>query len=333
MRIYNSRHLRYHSLLHAYPIKDLNDIPTDIELSDQIQLHPDKATTLECTFGRIPNDGSCLNLIVDEPLPIVQLHGAERFRSREVVLFLRKFEVEVYPRGAKIGCGWMQETQPIWCKLVPEGEAAIFETLQSHDPASHRVAMLAIEPFLLPTGDYLITMPYYGQDLCELMRPSSRSVLAGPVILKLARQLCTAIAFLHSHNMYHLDIKPENIALNIRKGYQLTVIDLGSVVIGRRPCTVEGALGTYEHAPPEVRKWFEWENKREELEKPRRYDPAKADAWAVANVIDIILDSVLADENLDVNHLDALDDFVVWMKEKRHTMEAALRRLSTGCIQ
>ncbi|KAL0568277.1 hypothetical protein V5O48_013706 [Marasmius crinis-equi] len=173
-------------------------------------------------------------------------------------------------------------------------------------------------------------MPYYGQDLWELSTPSERSVLAGPVILKLARQLCTAIAFLHSHNMYHLDIKPENIAVNIRKGHQLTVIDLGSVAVGKPPCTLGCAVGTYDYAAPEVQKWFDWDDsdQRDEAE-PRRYNPAKADAWAVGNVIDIVLDSVLADEDLDVDHLDALDDFVVWMKAKRPSMEVALRRLNT----
>ncbi|KAL0567371.1 Serine/threonine-protein kinase 17A [Marasmius crinis-equi] len=334
MRKYKSRHLRYRTPRRVQAIKDMNDIPNphDFDASDIIHLIPDYGTTLQCTCGQLPKDGSCLNLIVDEPLPIMELHGKGKFHSQEVVLFLQKYEVKVYPGGVQntnVAPGWIKDTESIWCKLASEREAARFEELRSHDPASHHVATLAIPPFLLPTNECLIITPYYGQDLWELSTPSERSALAGPVILKLARQLCTAIAFLHSHNMHHLDIKPENIALDIRKDHQLTVIDLGSVVIGRRPCTAEGAVGTYEHVAPEVKKWFEWENKREELEKPCGYNPLKADSWAVGNVIDIILDSVLVDEDLDVDHLDALDGFVIWMKAKRPTMEAALRRLNT----
>ncbi|KAK1223375.1 hypothetical protein PQX77_013774 [Marasmius sp. AFHP31] len=340
MKPFKRRHLRYLTLHHPYPIDDLNKVPKPLDPDILDELDPDFGLSTECTLGRLPNDGSCLNLVIDQPLSILQLDGGDRFRSREIILFLQEYDVEVYPRGGEdlnIGSGWMHDTEPIWCKVVPEREVQVFEKLKELDPDSHHVAKLIIPPYLLPTGDHLITMPFYGVDLTEILRRSQRSSLAGPVILKLAYQLCTAISFLHSHNMYHLDIKPENIVVDEEKDSKLTVIDLGWVMSARQPCSVWGATGTRHYAPPEVQLWYEWEDESRRSEgsadrpRPPKYNPRKTDAWAIGNVVTILLDAVLdEDENLEileVDHSEELYKFATWMMDKRPRIEVALKRL------
>ncbi|KAL0069189.1 hypothetical protein AAF712_003877 [Marasmius tenuissimus] len=228
----------------------------------------------------------------------------------------------------------MNQTRPIWCKIVSQREFQVFKDLEEHDPDSHHVVPLIIEPLLLPSGDHLITMPHCGTNLHQLIKPSERSVLAGPVILQIAQQLCQAIAFLHSHNMYHLDIKPQNLALNPENNNnELHVIDLGWVMRGpgQQPCYLRRATGTYEYSPPEVRRWHEWEDAREEdppeASPPKRFNPLKADAWAVGNVLLIILSKVLEDEELDVEFADQLWEFGTWLMKKRPKMEEAIGRL------
>ncbi|KAL0060033.1 Serine/threonine-protein kinase 17A [Marasmius tenuissimus] len=312
---YRGRNLRYLTLKHPHFIHDLNDVPSELDINSLIPFEGGHGFTTQCANGRLPDDGSCLNLVVEEPLSIEQLEGTERFCSYEVILFLKKFGIEVTPRGGKdsnIGSGRMNETRVIWCKIVSKREFQVHEDLKEHDPDSHHVVPLIVDPLLLPTGDYLITMPHCGTNLYMLIKPSERSVLAGSVILRIAQQLCRAIAFLHSHNMYHLDIKPQNLALNTENNSnELHVIDLGWVMRGQQPCYLRRATGTYEYSAPEVRRWHEWEDAREEEPEsvneappPKRFNPLKADVWAVGNVLLILLSNVLEDEELDVEFAD-----------------------------
>ncbi|KAL0569781.1 hypothetical protein V5O48_012173, partial [Marasmius crinis-equi] len=270
MQSWKPRQLRYHTLRRPLPINDLNDIPTEFGEDNLIQV-PAEGYSTDCTFRRIPDDGSCLNMIVDQPPSIEKLQGEERFRSREVILYLRQFEVELRPIGYSVRIvspGRMQEKTPVCCKLGTEQEARTFDRLEKYGPGSHNVAAQLIPSHRLPTGDYLITMGMYGDHLVEVMQGKPR-LLAGPLVLKMAQQLCTAIAFLHSHNRFHLDIKPENIVVNTAKDCDFTVVDLG---------------GTYHYAPPEVRLWFEYEEEERKQAKgpadrppPSSYFPRKAD--------------------------------------------------------
>ena len=95
MKIYQPRNLRFVGLRRPHPIHNLTDIPK-LDPDNLITLHSDGGTTVSCTHGRLPGDGSCLNLIVEEPLPFEQLEGNNRFRSREVILFLNSFDAEIY---------------------------------------------------------------------------------------------------------------------------------------------------------------------------------------------------------------------------------------------
>ncbi|KAF9255682.1 kinase-like protein [Marasmius fiardii PR-910] len=254
--------------------------------------------------------------------------GTRRFYSREIVLFLEEFGIEVFPnplathRHCKACPGTVNKIE-VWCKLVPEREAKTYEKLKPFNSEEHHVATLAVPSLALPIGDHLIVMPLYGTYLQQMIWWSSPE-LAGPFVHRLARQLCIAVDFLHDHNMYHLDIKPANLAIH-RDTCDLTAIDLGWVMSGKQPCYVSGVTGTYDCAPPEVRKWFEWKRSSPRL---GRYNPRKSDAWAIGNVIHILLETVSKyGDPYEVTHSDELWDFGCWMMDKRPRMKEALEWL------
>ncbi|KAK1223356.1 putative serine/threonine-protein kinase iks1 [Marasmius sp. AFHP31] len=333
MKTYKTRHLRYCKPLDPYVIHDLDIVPADVDTIDTMELDADLGYSTECSFRTITNEGPCLNLIVEEPLPIKQLEKEDRFYSREVILFLKQHHIDVYPsdRNPHVSFGLAEDGTELWCKLTTKREVEVFRKLKDLNPASHHLATLFLEPYLLPNGDWLITMPDFGENLEDIVNNAPR-YLAGSVMLKISRQLCTAVSFLHLHNMCHLDIKPQNIVAHIAKDCESTLVDLGWVTSGR---SMSCATGTYDYAPPEVRKWFDWEWRvREEGSslpdepQPESYSTRKADAWAVGNVIAITLRRLLnPDKPTHVDHRHDLLKFAKWMMAKRPPMKVALERL------
>ncbi|KAF9264486.1 kinase-like protein [Marasmius fiardii PR-910] len=163
-------------------------------------------------------------------------------------------------------------------------------------------------------------MPYCGLDL-RVVYYDMVWRLEGTRIQTIARQLCEAIRLLHSHNFYHLDIKPQNLALGHRNS-ELTVIDLGCTIYGVPPCVVKGAVGIYEFVALEVRLWFDWED-TEEGDPPPAWNPQRADAWAIGNVIALLLDL----DEIVVDCRYELMSFSDWMMNARPSMDEALQEL------
>ncbi|KAG7093099.1 hypothetical protein E1B28_009385 [Marasmius oreades] len=324
MRPYKPRNLRFLTPKLPFYIRDLNSIPDRDDLKDFLLLDADNGTTISCAAPHLPSDGLYLSLVVDEPLPIEKLSekGGVRFRSREIVIYSNEHNIELQPAGrsARAVSGYLgEEENRVWCKLIREGELKTFRTLESLDPSTHHIAMLLLPPHHLPTDQYLITMPDYGFDLSIVTMVFKRR-LAGTRIYIIARQLCEAIQFLHNNNLYHLDIKPQNLAIDDLTS-DLTVIDLGWVMYAPPPCVIEGPAGTSGLVAPEVQRWFDWEE-TEEGDAPPFYNPQKADAWAIGNVIHILLDK--AD---DIVGEYLLEPFSEWMMEERPSMDAALEKL------
>ncbi|KAK1236114.1 Serine/threonine-protein kinase brsk1 [Marasmius sp. AFHP31] len=333
---YQPRNYRYLTPHRNFPVHDIDHVPGPQELKDLVPLNPERAhTEFLCKFAN-PLDGSCLNLVVEEPLPIDQLseNGDARFRSREVIVFLNQHGVELFTIGYPTpSCsGRIGETsQGIWCKLVHERELNNFKALEPLGPDKHHIATLLLEPHLLPTNQYLVTMRDYGPSLFYYVVYSSwaRERLCGRVIHDIAVQLCEAIDFLHSHCFFHLDIKPDNLAFDHITS-RLTVLDLGWTIHStfKKP-GIYLATGTRDFAPPEVFAWFEWEDMDEDdpTPSPRSFDPRKADVWGIGNLIAILLQSDVE----QVDHYEELVDFSQWLTryvpKDRPTVGEALERL------
>ncbi|KAK1236112.1 hypothetical protein PQX77_000639, partial [Marasmius sp. AFHP31] len=300
---YNPRNYRYLRPNQLYRTHDLSRFPEPQQWKDMDSLCPKQATTRWCRHPEDPLDGSFLTLAIEEPLPIDQLSkgGDALFRSREAIIFLNQHGIDLFPVGHPVRlstvstfCSFLTWTQapacsgrmgktprPVWCKLVHERELNNYKALEALNPGTYHIATLLIEPHLLPTDQYLITMRDYGPSLFLYTAYSSwaRERLCGKAIQSIAVQLCEAIAFLHSHCFFHLDIKPDNLSFDHITS-RLTVLDLGWTIHSafKKP-GVYFATGTRDFAPPEVLAWFDWEDMDEDdpTPSPRSFDPRKAD--------------------------------------------------------
>ncbi|KAL0570465.1 Serine/threonine-protein kinase 17A [Marasmius crinis-equi] len=286
------RHLRY--LSPKQPFSITNKIPRD--LPKLLELDSIAQSTWGCAAQHLPSDGSCLNLVIEEPFPINEVPTSraipQELRSREVILHLLQYDAEVFPfmGDGRVAKGYIgDKSRLICCKIVDKDEAETFETLQRLGSVSYRICNLLLPPFLLPTGQFLITMPHYGQDLSMVTGPR----LHGTAIHTITRQLLEAVQFLHTHNLYHLDIKPQNLAL-AGNSTDLTVIDLGWMMDCEPGFGFTHAAGTSGWVSPEVQRWHDYYENNDCADKddepPSPYYPGKPDVWAIGKVIVYLID-------------------------------------------
>jgi hypothetical protein len=93
-KLYGLLNLKYRVLRQVVPIQTISGPPFPEVYPDTRDGRPSLFTT-QCHAG-IPDDGSCLNLIVEEPPSIFDLRqtGPFRFQSREIAAYLNKHDIE-----------------------------------------------------------------------------------------------------------------------------------------------------------------------------------------------------------------------------------------------
>ncbi|MFN2611928.1 MAG: serine/threonine-protein kinase [Solirubrobacterales bacterium] len=95
-----------------------------------------------------------------------------------------------------------------------------------------------------PRGLVLILETLEGQTLSKMVETAQRR-LSVPDLVELGLQLCSAIAYLHSHGQLHLDLKPSNVIAHAGKA---TVIDLS---LAQPPGPARRGAGTSAYLAPE----------------------------------------------------------------------------------
>ena len=98
-----------------------------------------------------------------------------------------------------------------------------------------------------------------------LARMIERAPLAPPELSELARQLLSALRYLHAEGILHLDLKPSNV---VAEAGRARLLDLS---IARPPGRVDPGLGT-------------WCNRAPEQERGGEVGPA-ADVWGLGTVL------------------------------------------------
>jgi serine/threonine protein kinase len=103
---------------------------------------------------------------------------------------------------------------------------------------------------------HYITMDYYPDgDLSDYMNkhPAYMKMPSIPIneYLHIARQIISAVKYLHLHSIYHLDIKLENIFVHIKHGMPFIAIgDFGGSITCNK--MIESSWGTPGFIPPEA---------------------------------------------------------------------------------
>ncbi|KAH9932993.1 kinase-like domain-containing protein [Fomitopsis serialis] len=171
------------------------------------------------------------------------------------------------------------------------------------------IELAAIEPptnhIIRPT-DYLPTdkgtvifMPAVGHPITDL-----DLTYLWKHVDEIARELFEAVAFLHAHNIAHLDLKPENIVIPPTGG-RLTIIDFGSAmrVKSPKPWYKGWVRGTKGYIAPEA-------------EKGERFWPLRADVYSLGRVA-----QEMSYDAGSKRLMDFADKLVVDDPLKRPTME------------
>jgi serine/threonine protein kinase len=133
-------------------------------------------------------------------------------------------------------------------------------------PNNHTIP---INDFVSSQNGTIIVMPRY-HPLSVYANISIR------MALKLGPQLLEAVQFMHSNGLAHLDLKPENIVVDLLRA-RLFVIDYDSAVeVDDVDDCVSGFFGTEGFTAPEVG-------------DETNYSAIRADLWATGNVLQSLL--------------------------------------------
>ena len=116
---------------------------------------------------------------------------------------------------------------------------------------------------------YLILEFIDAPNLAEVIKKRKGEGLGEEVIRKIIRQLVEALAHCHGRNIFHLDVKPENIVID--SNWKIKLIDFAFSVKVIDRSKVRKYCGTPSYMAPEVL-------------KRESYYPQKVDSWAVGVV-------------------------------------------------
>lgn len=199
-----------------------------------------------------------------------------------------------------------------------EKEARILAQLPAH---RHIVATY---PTALPVSRCAAThtvhlpMQLCDTDLLELLLTEK---LDGTTLLRFARQLASAVRHCHAHNVYHLDIKPENVLVDLGSG-ELKLADFGMALRleGDAAKALRGQHGSASYAAPEVWSVPAQDTSLSGSQAPGA-DAAAADVWSLGAVLFTMVmrrrcwtDVTMRDR--DFRHYVTTGDFLLYRGEE-----------------
>ena len=144
-----------------------------------------------------------------------------------------------------------------------EWEVKVLQYLtEIESPSNHTISGVRFWPV---EGGTVISMPVAGGWLTSLNNPNEQ-------LWSVALQLVEAVAFMHEHNVAHMDLKPQNVIIPSEGGH-LSIIDFSVSIRVRGPdATYSGVVGTKNYIAPEVRKG--------------QYKPMLADLWSCGRTLE-----------------------------------------------
>lgn len=77
-------------------------------------------------------------------------------------------------------------------------------------------------------------------------------VLTEKACMVFMRQICEGVEFIHSKNIIHLDLKPENVLCLTKTGNRIKIIDFGMARRYDPSKTLQVLFGTPEFVAPEI---------------------------------------------------------------------------------
>ena len=188
-------------------------------------------------------------------------------------------------------------------KVIVKSQIPLHRLVYDRDPGSGATLLVPMEVYMLrrirhpnvaalidygeDSLNYYVVTEHFGHewtpdgstDLFGCIE--SRGRLSEEQAMSVFSQLVHTIAFLQNINVYHLDIKDENIAVD--QQFRIKLLDFGSAIVMPRPSSGQLLLtrffGTFRYAPPEVVKGI-------------AYTPELAEVWCLGIVLYMMLHGV-----------------------------------------
>lgn len=137
------------------------------------------------------------------------------------------------------------------------GNIAVFERYKREAEIGNRINHPNIQHLLnlgeARSEEYLVMEYIQGRTLRAVMEDSTPRLLPQQDAVRIALQICDALAYCHEHGIFHRDIKPENIM--IQDDGNVKIIDFGVALLeGARRVTwrgLSGTVGTPDYMSPE----------------------------------------------------------------------------------
>jgi serine/threonine-protein kinase len=137
------------------------------------------------------------------------------------------------------------------------GNVAVFERYKRETEAGSRLNHPRIQRLLNVDEErcdhYLVVEYIQGRTLRAVLEEYAPSPLPPAEAIRIAMQICDAMAYAHKHGVFHRDIKPENIM--ILDNGDIKIIDFGVALVGgARRVTwhgLSGTVGTPDYMAPE----------------------------------------------------------------------------------
>ncbi|RZC34745.1 nuclear anchorage protein 1-like, partial [Asbolus verrucosus] len=115
----------------------------------------------------------------------------------------------------------------------------------------HQKLLQLAAAFENPKEMIMVTEYISGGELFERVVADDFTLTEKDCILFM-RQICEGVAYMHSQNVVHLDLKPENIMCHTRTSHEIKIIDFGLAQKLNPDTPVRVLFGTPEFIPPEI---------------------------------------------------------------------------------
>ncbi|XP_059475294.1 titin homolog [Neocloeon triangulifer] len=150
----------------------------------------------------------------------------------------------------KVATGQKRAAKVVRCIKAKDREQ-VYEEIDIMNCLRHP-KLLQLEAAFETSRDIILVTEYVtGGELFERVVADDFTLTERDCILFM-RQICEGVQYMHSQNIVHLDLKPENIMCRTRTSHHIKLIDFGLAkrLIGDEPVRV--LFGTPEFVPPEV---------------------------------------------------------------------------------
>ena len=150
------------------------------------------------------------------------------------------------------------------------------------------------------------------------------------MVKRCAKQIASALEFIHGHGLVHRDIKPENILLLDRNCSRVKLADFG--LAQKRGTMIEFISGTLPYMAPELCAMVAPDGRRPSGVDPLSVEPS-LDTWAFGVLLFCILTGFFPWEHCMASD-EFYQEFANWRREPRAAeLPSQWRRFTAPCLE